>query len=71
MTNPYPRLSQQLSVDDLLKTNTELQKGFAEQLKGIPVRVDRKLLGNQFYCMISQEVYEQIVSQTETALKTK
>ena len=51
-------------MDNLMKIHKDLQKNTLLQFQGIPVRVDPNLKDNQFYCMVSQEVYEELCKKS-------
>jgi len=48
------------SLEGSMRTHNELQRISVPQFEGIPVRIDKGLEGNQFYCAVSSELYKQL-----------
>lgn len=55
-TNASP--SPRIDLDQLQDWGDGFQKTFLGTFKGVPVRVDDGLQGNEYYCAVSQEIYD-------------
>ncbi len=49
-----------LSAEDMLEPARMLQKSFLSMFNGVAVRIDKTLQGNEWYCAVSQEIYDQL-----------
>ena len=52
--------SQQTCIDDLLTFSKSMDDYFIGMFKGVPIRVNPELKGNQWHCAVSKELYEKI-----------
>jgi hypothetical protein len=52
--------TQNFSVGDLLTIHRALHDSFVNSFEGITIRVDSDLKQNEFYCAVSQEMFDEI-----------
>jgi hypothetical protein len=48
------------SVGDLLTISRYMHDSFVSSFRGVPVRVDPSLKGNEWHCAVSKELFEEI-----------
>ena len=62
-TNAPP--SPVIDLDALMLLWDDMQKPFLKIFKGVPIRVDEALDGNDYYCAVSQETYDALKEENE------
>ena len=59
-TNTEPSGEEKVDIKHVAKIAAELHPDVVSRFKGIPVKIDLTLDGNQYYIAVSQELYDQI-----------
>jgi len=52
-----------VDVDTLLRISKTMHAAFVETFRGIPLRIDPALEGNEWYCAVSEKLFEEIKKQ--------
>lgn len=60
LTNTEPSGGEKVGIKNIAKVAAELDKDVVSRFKGVPVIVDERLLGNNYYIAVSQYLYDQI-----------
>lgn len=56
----------EVDLAKLIRISEMLQTNFINSFKGVRIKVDDYLVGNDYYCAVSPELYKQLMeSQTE------
>ena len=50
----------EVNIENLNGVYDEMHKAFVNSFKGVPVRIDKKLKGNEYFIAVSRQLYKEI-----------
>lgn len=64
-TSKTNKATSKVSLGEIQAISLALQRHFADSFRGMQVKVDEGLSGNEYYVSVSQELYDEIAKENQ------